>query len=640
MARKRIQKTIAARIDRSYIDHLERWRKFRRGMVFLVTVLAILLGAFATFGDHSELVHNPGRLCFVHAKFQNDCAQCHDGCDANGKPTGKFSKAVSDNACLKCHDAGIHHPNQATMVVSDVNAHPPHTRSADCAVCHVEHRGQAALVSTSDELCLVCHADLSGKTIHPLPADVPNQVTAFDLTGHPHFGRSLMKDGKLFDPTALRFNHKKHLGILKGEQQDCIWCHNPDPYAGTNLKWETGKTAYAMPGGNVATESVPRPLDDATGRHRSLTQVNYDRNCKSCHDLGTLPNSDVAIPHAEMAQVRQVILAYVTSSIRPWQKYAADRPGAREKPLNDRFISKLNVPSDYTDAMDAVTKAVKTDPLSAAINQTDPLAKLPPDLVAKLTAAAGKFPTNVVPAAEKAKVLAALSATTAPAYRLRGLVIDRLRVEAAKGLSGEAKAKTLRAFDEAFARYNQDTPDPRLLEVFVAYANDAGVSCVKCHDTEGSPAAVPPEWSALASQAKPIEESSVFHTQPTGIPAGPRRWYVNSEFNHDAHRSMNCVECHAAALTSEKTGDVLSPDIQWQGLKFDPPGSDQMVAATRSCFECHHPDNSEGPGAASNCTECHIYHDRSHEAAPKPTPADVLNGKVASAPKQIAAAGP
>src|ERR1700722_9334455 len=213
MARKRTQKSVSARIDRTYIDRFHRWRRFRLSMVFFATAACVLLVvALATMGSRGELIQNPGRVTFVHAKFQNDCAACHDGCDENGKPTGRFTKAVSDGACLKCHDAGIHHANQATMITIDKRRNPPEMRSADCTVCHVEHRGQQALVSTSDALCINCHNDLDGKTTNPPPPEVPVHVTTFTPEGHPHFGRTLMAAGKTpVDPTNLRFNHKKHL---------------------------------------------------------------------------------------------------------------------------------------------------------------------------------------------------------------------------------------------------------------------------------------------------------------------------------------------------------------------------------------------------------------------------------------------
>ncbi len=65
------------------------------------------------------------------------------------------------------------------------------------------------------------------------------------------------------------------------------------------------------------------------------------------------------------------------------------------------------------------------------------------------------------------------------------------------------------------------------------------------------------------------------------------RWMPHAKFDHDAHRGFSCVSCHAKALTSTETTDVLLPGIE-------------------TCKTCHAP----GPEhAESRCFECHTYHD-------------------------------
>lgn len=75
---------------------------------------------------------------------------------------------------------------------------------------------------------------------------------------------------------------------------------------------------------------------------------------------------------------------------------------------------------------------------------------------------------------------------------------------------------------------------------------------------------------------------------PTIAPAGQReRWLPHAKFDHDAHRGFSCVNCHAKALTSTETSDILVPGIA-------------------NCKTCHAP----GPEhAESRCFECHTYHD-------------------------------
>ena len=401
---------------------------------------------------------------------------------------------------------------------------------ADCASCHTEHRGHEALLTTNDLQCTSCHADLSGKTKKPPAPGVPTHVTAFTLNDHPHFGRSLRqgdkKEGeKLVDPTVLRFNHKKHYGpkTLQGDQRQCTWCHNPDPGAAAALTWESGKTAYALPGG-ASPVGGPVALSDGSARRRSLTQVNYAKNCEGCHALGTLPNSDLAIPHAEMADVRKVILAYVADRSAPWQKFAPDKTGPKEKPVNDRIAAKLNPPPELADTVSDVTSAVKKSPLSVTAGAGVDDAKLPPELLAELLAAAKKLPVSQVPKADQDKLAAALSSTTRPSDHVRPLVLSKLRDEVAKS-GGADKEALLAKFDAAVARMADESPDPRLFQAYVAYANDSGASCVKCHDVQGSAAAVPAEWrcferaSPRTPRRLPRRPRTSGHSRPASPPA-------------------------------------------------------------------------------------------------------------------------
>jgi hypothetical protein len=65
------------------------------------------------------------------------------------------------------------------------------------------------------------------------------------------------------------------------------------------------------------------------------------------------------------------------------------------------------------------------------------------------------------------------------------------------------------------------------------------------------------------------------------------RWLPHAKFDHDAHRGFSCEGCHAKALNSKDSSDVLIPGIQ-------------------SCQTCHAPGPSH---AESRCFECHTYHD-------------------------------
>ena len=65
------------------------------------------------------------------------------------------------------------------------------------------------------------------------------------------------------------------------------------------------------------------------------------------------------------------------------------------------------------------------------------------------------------------------------------------------------------------------------------------------------------------------------------------RWMPHADFNHERHQMLKCTECHAGALTSHETADILLPGIA-------------------TCEKCHH---SGSDSAEARCFECHTYHD-------------------------------
>jgi hypothetical protein len=75
------------------------------------------------------------------------------------------------------------------------------------------------------------------------------------------------------------------------------------------------------------------------------------------------------------------------------------------------------------------------------------------------------------------------------------------------------------------------------------------------------------------------------------------QWMPHAKFDHGAHTGFICASCHAKALTSTESSDVLLPGIT-------------------TCRTCHAP----GPDhAESRCFECHTYHDWSKRKEVKPT---------------------
>jgi hypothetical protein len=90
----------------------------------------------------------------------------------------------------------------------------------------------------------------------------------------------------------------------------------------------------------------------------------------------------------------------------------------------------------------------------------------------------------------------------------------------------------------------------------------------------------------LADQERNLDlNKSAFKIQDPQI---PNTWLTKAEFSHRPHQHMKCQDCHTAAEKSEKTQDLLLPQIN-------------------SCRDCHADRGVKGK-VDSDCVECHSYH--------------------------------
>ena len=96
-------------------------------------------------------------------------------------------------------------------------------------------------------------------------------------------------------------------------------------------------------------------------------------------------------------------------------------------------------------------------------------------------------------------------------------------------------------------------------------------SCGRCHGVDLG--VVPPQIAPVA-----INE----------------RWLPHARFSHRKHPKVQCLVCHAGAVSSNETADVLLPGIA-------------------ICRNCHGPQprgERTGAGATTRCISCHDYHDK------------------------------
>jgi hypothetical protein len=569
MASEQNAKAVAARIDPKYIRSTDRFRLLRRAAILLCCMGALIAwGAYARRGDPS--IYSPGHVTFAHSMWNGDCSWCHEP-----EKGGGFSRTVSDNACLRCHDAAGHHPNQTRFIAASTGGPDLFPRSANCIACHVEHRGHELLRGGTDAACTQCHGNIVPETNGGSPYIHAN-VTGFGGGVHPEFGRSLTTSrqgspspGALHDPTPLRYNHKFHQETesartpsLPGQKDNCTSCHRP---------------AVEMLGG------TPR---------WHIGRVNYQRDCASCHKLELMAGSGLILPHQTLAIVRPVLRGMLT-----------------------------DVPAVMRDMLDAMPEAQRAEELGRM--------QPPPPRPGR------PKPPPLTPEQRRQRWIESRASAVSAGLKQWFSDVGPTIPGFGDYLSARGLPAPLSPESETQSTWN----DVRVVE-YMASHRQPGINsfarCDLCHGMTDDRAAVLdlkkhagppigektvqrflyerhlPATAPTATASAATEPATAPATQPaaitldtlpTGFTGDVRHWFVNSRFDHRAHRAMSCVDCHGQAKTSAQTSDVLMPTMS-------------------SCATCHAAPTKSAAGgtatggAGTSCLLCHSYHDRAHERPP------------------------
>jgi hypothetical protein len=131
----------------------------------------------------------------------------------------------------------------------------------------------------------------------------------------------------------------------------------------------------------------------------------------------------------------------------------------------------------------------------------------------------------------------------------------------------------------------------------------AAATCAKCHFTQGEVMDGGQYKASLATAGG----AATFATLPTGVSRdAPHRWFQGARFDHDAHRDMNCLDCHAGMDKDEdgRVRDEKKEIIERYLVRL--PGM-------QTCATCHTPDTAAARGAGTACASCHSFHDRRTE---------------------------
>ncbi|MCS7034433.1 MAG: cytochrome c3 family protein, partial [Phycisphaerae bacterium] len=502
MARVRTQKTVASRIDLNYHRRRHPWRTTRVALVAVCTLAAAAWFALSSVRFENgrpvlvDAIHNPGPVTRAHQQFENDCRACHDGGAASGSPAGYWLH-VSDAACLRCHDGSLHHANQK---VAESHA------GVDAA--QFVHAVQDSTHPTGalSARCISCHVEHRGEEVLAASSD------RHCITCHENVSRAL-KPGKqpLIAARVTAFTVADHprfgrrLDSSGGASADFTWQDL------TDVKFNHAKPAHA---------EIP-PLPGAAN------------NCTRCHEVS---NGTPSAGRTEEDRSKYPPFESPTGRLlRPdWRTADYVQPVSYERHCIGchRLTLPAGGPTIPHEEMSIVRAA---------------LANLPNDLIASLrslseperkkqlttTRREGRGPaakTVEVTRTEEEWLKERLEKLIGPVSK---------PVEAFEG-GTELIRRAGATFDWTYGTEKLKGPSTAVLEFYVAFAGSE--SCAKCHGTNQSAG----DFGRLASSV-PLE------TTPTGIGPLPRRWFPGSRFNHYAHRQLNCLDCHAAALRSEKT---------------------------------------------------------------------------------------
>ena len=257
-----------------------------------------------------------GALSSVHHGLEDSCEACH---------TQPFV-AVTDNACLTCHEGLGDHAEGDRLVAgmpefsggeaflwSVAHAFNKPGPGA-CTDCHTEHEGAGRMEPTSQAFCADCHDTLDTRLTD---TELGN---AHDFgTGHPQFQTlvlparggeeqrvELASDTRDFN--GLKFPHDMHLSTTNGVAR----------MASRLGEWDMSEE------GAMECSACHTPTADGV----RFLPVDMEQSCESCHSLvyDQVGSTFRSLSHGDIEQVQADLLAADRAPRRPVST-GRQRPG-------------------------------------------------------------------------------------------------------------------------------------------------------------------------------------------------------------------------------------------------------------------------------------------------------------------------
>jgi len=227
-----------------------------------------LLLALGAHGQAIEKALMPGEVIQGHAKYEQQCEQCHR----------RFDKKAQDRLCLDCHKEVAGDIKNRRRLHGKLN-------ETTCHDCHTDHKGRGANIAVVDK------------------KKFDHGQTDFDLRGAHREARcdSCHRAGTRYreTPHACVDCHKKddqkkgHQGHLGNK---CESCHREKNW--TETRFDHEKTKFPLRGGKHQEVKCKSCHEDKTYRNTPLTcngchekvdqekghRGRYGTKCESCHD--------------------------------------------------------------------------------------------------------------------------------------------------------------------------------------------------------------------------------------------------------------------------------------------------------------------------------------------------------------------
>ena len=387
----RTQKQIAQK----YKDNLDYYRRghFLRRLKLILFLLAVFGSIGAVFGFRfwgNKQYFNTGPISQNHARFANDCAQCHDGAEADLSRALKLDQAVTDlkegnlpsldleklkaagkdfsaaemaaaakrnfspaqlsalqrtvikksslaamdRACLKCHNSfQLHQPQMEALKLRGVHPELPLVHSDRCSTCHREHVGHGLMKVPDSASCATCHADLKElartRNVIQVPSPSPPNKPENRNLGDGLI-RFLMPQEANAQPAVIKNYANGHPPFRyegAGARDPAILKYNHQRHEQADIPKLNGKKM----------ECADCHLPGRGGVF--YERVNFEKHCVACHALNVVPGlPGFSIPHGDPTIVR-VFVESVNHQI--FSQLLTLEPGTPEDDLKRRAIDMV-----------------------------------------------------------------------------------------------------------------------------------------------------------------------------------------------------------------------------------------------------------------------------------------------------------